>query len=146
MQTISSLIASFSKIRRAYSISLQKHFVKESLSPNEISILILLSNNPTISTSRELVYFLDVSKGLISRSLDALVKKGYVILIPDSKDRRIQRIQLTDQAQPIIHRLQEKMQQINQSIVDGISIEDLQCTQRTILSIMKKLQEQGDKE
>ena len=66
------------KIRRFYANELQNKLEKENLTPNEISILILLSNNPSVTTSSQLVYFLQVSKGLVSRSIDGLVKKGLI--------------------------------------------------------------------
>mgnify|MGYP000709258464 CR=1 FL=1 len=54
-------------------------FQEFNFSPNEISILIVLKNNSTITTSTELKVVLGVSKTLISRSVDSLEKKG-----PDS--------------------------------------------------------------
>lgn len=50
-------------------------FQEFNFSPNEISILIILKNNSTITTSTELKVVLGVSKTLISRSVDSLEKK-----------------------------------------------------------------------
>lgn len=77
-QTVEEMLSYFNQIRRVYANELNLKFSSENFSPNEISILILLSNNPSINTSSQLCMVLGVSKGLISRSLDALIEKKYV--------------------------------------------------------------------
>ena len=137
-QSISNLIDSFSKIRTAYSLELQKQLGNETFSPNEISILIFLDNNPSISTSRELVYFLNVSKGLISRSIDSLSRKGYVECKVDEKDHRCQHILLTKKSQRIVQTLQTEINKINEKLLEDISEKDIECTQKTIEKILNK--------
>ena len=100
-KNVENLLSSFAKIRRFYANELQNKLEKENLTPNEISILILLSNNPSVTTSSQLVYFLQVSKGLVSRSIDGLVKKGLIQCVQDDKDRRVQRIVLTPASKTI---------------------------------------------
>ncbi|WRK54270.1 hypothetical protein SD457_04520 [Coprobacillaceae bacterium CR2/5/TPMF4] len=73
---LETMLNYFTQIRRYYANELNKRLKDINLSPNEISILILLSNNHFITTSSQLVVLLGVSKGLISRSIDALVKKS----------------------------------------------------------------------
>ena len=138
--TIENLISEFSKIRRFYAEELQKTLTEENLSPNEISILTFLSNNPSINTSSELVYFLEVSKGLISRSIDSLVKKGLVNCVADVNDKRILRIRLSDQSKELVKKLQTETANINQRIFQDISSEDLACTKTTISKILHQLQ------
>lgn len=55
-------------------------FQEFNFSPNEISILIVLKNNSTITTSTELKVVLGVSKTLISRSVDSLEKRDLFVL------------------------------------------------------------------
>ena len=50
-KNVENLLSSFAKIRRFYANELQNKLEKENLTPNEISILILLSNNPSVTTS-----------------------------------------------------------------------------------------------
>ena len=138
--TIENLISEFSKIRRFYAVELQKTLIEENLSPNEISILTFLSNNPSINTSSELVYFLEVSKGLISRSIDSLEKKGLVNCVSDVNDKRILRIRLSDQSKKLVKKLQTETANINQRIFQDISPEDLACTKTTISKILHQLQ------
>lgn len=138
--TIEMLISEFSKIRRFYAGELQQILIEENLSPNEISILIFLSNNPSINTSSELVYFLEVSKGLISRSIDSLGKKGLINCVADDHDKRILRIRLSDESKKLVEKLQTETANINQRIFQDISPEDLACTETTIAKILHQLQ------
>ena len=83
------------QIRKYYARVLNERLKDLKLSPNEMNILILLSNNPSITTSTQLNVFLGVSKGLISRSVESLVKKELIRIESDVTDRRIQHIYLT---------------------------------------------------
>ena len=75
------------QIRKYYSRILNERLKDLKLSPNEMNILILLSNNPSMTTSTQLNMFLGVSKGLISRSVESLVKQGLIRLENDQSDR-----------------------------------------------------------
>ena len=46
-QTVEEMLGYFNQIRRVYANELNLKFTNENFSPNEISILILLSNNPS---------------------------------------------------------------------------------------------------
>ncbi len=77
------------QIRKYYARILNERLKDLKLSPNEMNILILLSNNPSMTTSTQLNIFLGVSKGLISRSVESLVKQGLIRLENDQSDRRM---------------------------------------------------------
>ena len=123
-KNVENLLSSFTKIRRFYANELQNKLEKENLTPNEISILILLSNNPSVTTSSQLVYFLQVSKGLVSRSIDGLVKKGLIQCVQDDKDRRVQRIVLTPASKTITIKITNEVRKINDRILKDISEEE----------------------
>ena len=72
-KNVESMLGYFSQIRRVYANEINLRFQNENFSPNEISILILLSNNESINTSSQLRLILGVSKGLVSRSIDRCV-------------------------------------------------------------------------
>ena len=59
-QTVEEMLGYFNQIRRVYANELNLKFTNENFSPNEISILILLSNNPSINTSSQLCTILGV--------------------------------------------------------------------------------------
>ncbi|MBO8462588.1 MAG: MarR family transcriptional regulator [Firmicutes bacterium] len=92
LPNVETILSYFSQIRRVYAPEIHLRFKDENFSPNEISILILLSNNASINTSSQLTLILGVSKGLVSRSIDSLLSRGLIVCLPDMKDKRLQRI------------------------------------------------------
>ena len=74
---VETALSYLSQIRKVYAERLNIKFQEENFSPNEISVLILLSNNKSINTSSQLTTILGVSKSLVSRSLAALEKDSY---------------------------------------------------------------------
>ena len=137
-RSVETMLKEFSVIRKVYAKTFTQLFGNEDLSPNEINILLFLSNNPSIDTSKQLVYFLDVSKGLICRSIDSLVKKGYVISEPDIKDRRIQRLKLSSNADPVIEQLSEVNRYIDTVVLEAVSKEEIERTKVTLEKILNK--------
>ena len=142
-KNVENLLSSFAKIRRFYANELQNKLEKENLTPNEISILILLSNNPSVTTSSQLVYFLQVSKGLVSRSIDSLVKKGLIQCVQDDKDRRVQRIVLTPASKTITIKITNEVRKINDRILKDISEEEIIQMESTISKIIECFESKG---
>lgn len=142
-KNVENLLSSFAKIRRFYANELQNKLEGENLTPNEISILILLVNNPSITTSSQLVYFLQVSKGLVSRSIDGLVKKGLIQCVPDDKDRRIQRITLTPVSKTVTIKITNEVRKINDCVLEDISEEEIIQMESTISKIIERFESKG---
>lgn len=138
MWNVETMLKEFSVIRRVYAKTFTQLFDNEDLSPNEIDILLFLSNNPSIDTSKQLVYFLGVSKGLICRSIDSLVRKGYIISEPDKKDRRIQRLKLSSNSSALVLKLREVNQYINSVVLEGVPKEEIEQTKVTLEKILDK--------
>ena len=138
ISNVETMLSYFSQIRRVYAQEIHLRFKDENFSPNEISILILLSNNTSINTSSQLTLILGVSKGLISRSIDSLLSRGLIVCLPDTKDKRIQRIQLTKEATPLLLRLQKELEQINEILLQDISEEEISQMETTMIKIIER--------
>ncbi len=141
MVNVETMLSYFNQIRKFYANELNERLKGENFSPNEISILILLSNNKTINTSSALRLVLGVSKGLISRSVDNLLKKNMIICIQDQDDKRIQRIKLTEQARPILEKIKKEAQTINKEVLFDIDEKEILQMEETILKILKRINE-----
>lgn len=138
ISNVETMLSYFSQIRRVYAQEIHLRFKDKNFSPNEISILILLSNNTSINTSSQLTLILGVSKGLISRSIDSLLSRGLIVCLPDTKDKRIQRIQLTKEATPLLLRLQKEIEQINEILLQDISEEEISQVETTMIKIIER--------
>ena len=107
MTNVESMLKQFASIRRAYGKYLYTSMNANNFSPSEIDILIFLSNNPSINTSKELVVCLAVSKSLIARSVDALIQKGMLKMEEDKNDHRLQHLKITKAAVPYINEIKK---------------------------------------
>lgn len=144
-RTVEAMLGYFNQIRQVYANELNKKVAQEKFSPNEMSVLILLSNNKTINTASQLQVILGVSKGLVSRSVEALAEKGLVDCRQDERDRRIQRIYLTEKAQPLVVRMKSEIEKINEAFLDGISQEEIDQIEETMTKILDRFTEKGDR-
>lgn len=133
---VETLIQSFSLMRRVYANELHKRFKEDKFTPNEINILILLSNNNTIDTSSQITMMLNVSKGLVSRSIDSLIHKELIVCVTDEKDKRIQRIKLSDGATPVIKRIHKEMKEINEELLVSVSEKEIIQMKETMNKIV----------
>ena len=100
MLTIEEFLRLSNRLREYYGKQIKDRFSEYTFSPNEISILILLQNNTSITTSTQLRVVLGVSKALVSRSVTSLQQKGLITMKKVSENRRISYIELTEEAIP----------------------------------------------
>lgn len=115
-------------------------------SPSEIDILVLLSTNLTINTSKQLALELTISKSLVARSVESLIKRELIAVVEDQKDKRMQRLFLTDKSQFFIQKIKERQNEFTQSIVKEINIKDLEITSATISKITENMTDIMEKE
>lgn len=140
-KTVEAMLGYFTQIRQVYAGELNRRFGKEKFSPNEMSVLILLSNNRTIDTASQMRVVLGVSKGLVSRSIESLAERGLVECRQDERDRRIQRVCLTGAAAPFVRRLNEEIGRINREVLADISQEEIDQMENTMMKVLQKFTE-----
>lgn len=104
MLTIEEFLRLSNRLREYYGKQIKDRFSEYTFSPNEISILILLQNNTSITTSTQLRVVLGVSKALVSRSVTSLQQKGLITMKKVSENRRISYIELTEEAIPVLEK------------------------------------------
>ena len=127
MLTIEEFLRLSNRLREYYGKQIKDRFSEYTFSPNEISILILLQNNNSITTSTQLRVVLGVSKALVSRSVTSLEQKGIVLVKPDPNDKRISHIELTENAIPVLEKISIEIEKINQVLFKDIPTKDIQC-------------------
>lgn len=140
MLTIEEFLRLSNRLREYYGKQIKDRFAEYTFSPNEISILILLQNNNTITTSTQLRVVLGVSKALVSRSVTSLEQKGIVLVKPDPNDKRISHIELTENAIPVLEKISIEIEKINQVLFKDIPTKDIQCMIDTMNKMNKKIE------
>lgn len=136
VKNLETVLKDLATVRKAYSKVFTEMFNDNTYSPNEISILIFLYNNPLKNTNKDLYIYLDVSKSLICRSIDNLQKKELIDIKKDELDKRIQRISLTKKSDLIIEKISSVQKEITSSILTNISFEEIHQAQSTIRKIL----------
>lgn len=96
------------------------------LSSAEGNILLHLLTQGEEMGQEELVEQLDISKPAVSRTLDSLEAKGFVRRLPDPKDRRVHRVQLTAQARAIGPAVEQAYNQLYAVAMQGITPQELE--------------------
>lgn len=140
MLTIEEFLRLSNRLREYYGKQIKDRFSEYTFSPNEISILILLQNNNSITTSTQLRVVLGVSKALVSRSVTSLEQKGLITVKGIPSDKRISHIELTEDAIPVLEKINIEIEKINQVLFKDIPTKDIQCMIETMNKMNEKIE------
>ena len=105
------------------------------LSPNEIDILGFLDIQNELDTASDILEAFEISKSLVCRSVDSLIKRKYIDTFKDDKDKRITHLKLRDEAKPIVTTLRSNRDKIIKDLVKDISDDDI----RTFNYVLNKM-------
>ena len=104
-------------------------------------VLIILANNAAGLTQREIADKLALEGPTLIPIIDKLEKDAFVIRKIDPKDRRINRILLTEKAHEFLDETIESVSQIKKICLDQISEEDISTTKKTLVQMWVNLQD-----
>ena len=104
-------------------------------------VLIILANNAAGLTQREIADKLALEGPTLIPIIDKLEKDAIVIRKIDPKDRRINRILLTEKAHEFLDETIESVSQIKKICLDQISEEDISTTKKTLVQMWLNLQD-----
>lgn len=121
-----------------------RHMINEELKPLNLTsaagdILFHLLSEPDGLTQESLTERLDVGKAAVSRTVDSLVRKGYVKREPHPDDARAHRITLTEKAGEISARIAHVYNHIYELARKGIPEEEFLRTALLIHRVNENL-------
>ncbi len=105
-----------SKISWQYKKGFNLRGERYGLAANEVALLSMLYWYPELDTANMLRRELGITKGMISRYVDSLLKKGLLKAETDEKDKRVIRLSLSEEAVTIC----KEVTQWGGQIVDGV--------------------------
>lgn len=108
----------------------------------DLDILYYISVLGKNNLAKNIVDIGRMSKGNISKSVENLREKKYILLSEDLTDHRCIHINITPSGMPIIHELHLIREEISNVLLVGISKED----KRIVLGIMKQIETNLDRE
>lgn len=67
-----------------------------------LQILTFLDHHPERNTAKDICSCRFIKNSIASMTIDKLVNRGYILRECDKKDRRVQRLKLTPEAEPVV--------------------------------------------
>ncbi|MGO2892208.1 MAG: MarR family winged helix-turn-helix transcriptional regulator [Enterococcus devriesei] len=105
----------------------------------EQPVLMFLYENPGV-TQEEIAHYLQVDKALMTRTIQALVQKGFVRKEKDQVDKRCNRVFLTDEGVAIREGIKNSLLEWNKILLGDFDEEK----QQAIFSILEELVDKVD--
>lgn len=101
------------------------------LSPNEIDILVALHMGK-YDVAKDIAENFEISKSLVCRSVDSLIKKGYIDTKKDENDKRITHLILRKEAKPIVESLKENRKKTTEILLKDIDEKELEIFKKVL--------------
>lgn len=105
------------------------------LSNSELKVLAFLHAKPSNDTAQWTATQLGISKALVSKVVEQLCTKGYLVQVQDRDDRRCYHLIVQDAAKPLLEGINEQFIQSWEIISRGISDEEF----KQYLNVMSKI-------
>lgn len=102
----------------------------------EMDILLFLANNPEYDTATDLVKRRHLTKSHVSKSIDALVKQGYLTRSYEENNRKVIHLQLLPGAMDIISAGRACQKQFLTQMNQNISQEDAEIADRVLKELI----------
>ncbi|MBE6541925.1 MAG: winged helix-turn-helix transcriptional regulator [Ruminococcaceae bacterium] len=122
-------------IKKAYDSIWNSVMEKYSLTRAEIDVLAFLKCNPNHDTSRDIVEYKMTAKSHVSKAVENLMSRGYIIRIQDEDDKRVIHLKLTEESDSAVAEIKSIQADFAEKISDGITPEE----RAAFHSIAKKL-------
>lgn len=130
-------MASFLKEYRNMSFKAVKEY---NFTPAEIDVLMFLFNNAPLDTAKDITKYKGISKSLVCRSVDSLVKKEFISTVTDRNDRRIVHLIINENASDVVKKLKESKEQFIEEITKGIEEKDIENFIKVLNSMMNNVE------
>ncbi len=111
---------------------ISKELKKFNIGNGQGEILFILSHNGDGKSEDELSKILSIDNTTTTRTINRLVKNGYVKKIKDESDKRVNRIYLTRKVNEIYFIIKSTKQRVIQELIDGIDKDELEIFSKVI--------------
>ena len=111
----------------------------------ELEILLFLYHSSCGDTAKDIVEQKNLSKAHISKSVDNLRAKGFVVLIEDDNDRRKIHIELTQKAEEAAKEMLEVHNDCKRIIMRYVTEEEKAVMDRVMQKMLRSLDEELQK-
>lgn len=116
--------AVYSSIMNQYQISLL-----------DLRVLLFLSEHENNNTAKDIVEMHHFTKSNVSRSIESLLEKGYLLRRQDNHDRRCIHLQLLPEAYRIIDSARQKKESMKKILFQGITEQEVKVIAEVSMKI-----------
>ena len=102
-------------------------------------LVLKMLNDVDGQVQNDLAFISNRSKTSLTRLINTIEKKGYVIRITSKKDKRINHIFLTDKGKVIFKKSLPVLQNLISDLQEGINLEDLKLTIKVLQQIQNNI-------
>ncbi|MFR5857195.1 MAG: MarR family winged helix-turn-helix transcriptional regulator [Bacilli bacterium] len=139
MKNINKVFFYFKKIKDSCDDEIESIAKNLKLTKPEVDILIFLVNNKE-NRGCDICDFRGFSKSYVSKAVNKLLKRGYITIKQDEKDKRYQHIIINAKAKKTIKIINNNQKEIINRMFKGISEEELNNFKLVINKISQNLE------
>lgn len=139
MKNINKVFFYFKKIKDSCDDEIESIAKNLKLTKPEVDILIFLINNKE-NRGCDICDFRGFSKSYVSKAVNKLLKRGYITIKQDEKDKRYQHIIINAKAKKTIKIINNNQKEIINRMFKGISEEELNNFKLVINKISQNLE------
>lgn len=111
------------------------------LTPNEVNILLFLVNNPDYDTAKDIVEMRQLPKSCVSKSVDSLIRQGFLTSREDEKDRRILHLSILPAAVNVVQDAQNTQHEFLSCIYKNFTEPERQTLERLAQKLVENTKE-----
>lgn len=135
----SKLLASGQQMKKLYEAQLEEICRAYEITQTEADIIAFLGNNPEHDTARDIVEVRMIAKSYVSKSVERLIKKEYLVRVPDQKDRRIIHLKLTTDTIAIVEKVRVAQSAFKSILFDGLVTTEIEYFEATLDKIFNNV-------
>lgn len=130
----------YAKVDKVYRKLCAQAVAEYCFTPNEIVVMMFLSNNPGLDSASDIAHFRNISKGLIAKSVESLCENGYLETEKDEKDRRLVHLRLTKKSESVVERLKQCRREFAKELYSGVDPADMEAMGRIAVIMNRNLE------
>lgn len=131
----SRLLRFYHQFGRFYARQFTSFLEETGLSMREIHVLLFLVNHPEMDSARDVTEYRGIAKSQVSAAVELLSRQGILRRRPDTEDRRLIHLELTEQGRPLARKAQVIQEESWRRILAGLN----ETEQAQLEQILEKL-------
>ncbi len=136
MHNSTKILTGAKMMKRLYEEKFDEICQKYQMTQIEVDILVFLANNPEYDTARDIVEVRMIAKSYISKSVENLIRNGFLVRDLDKHDRRTVHLHLTDKSNPIIVDARIKQKQYVRILFTGMTVDEIETFESLLTRIV----------